>query len=130
MFNVGDQALANCKNCDSSLMPADRIGRSLIQHLLPGGVRFECRACGHKQYFWVHPTGSKQPELPEPHEVQALSHSPETDSKYPAGILKELKIENARLKKINKVLLTEIKRIQKEKRALKRVNSLLKKLQN
>lgn len=124
--DVDEHKLASCKNCGTSLSFADRIGRNLLQRLLMRSQRFQCRACGKKQFLVSLPK-RKPLDKPNPPDSQAVPVLTRTQQPQQPEVIKHLKIENARLTKVNEVLLMEIKRIQKEKRGLQKINSLLKK---
>lgn len=116
-----NHAITSCSRCGGKLTLADRISRNIIQKLLPHSGRFECRACGHKQFRL-----KLSPEYIPPKSANTAGNPnlPATEDET----LRKLKIANARLKKKNEVLLQELARVQKEKRALKKVNELLRKL--
>ncbi|MGV6815642.1 MAG: hypothetical protein ACWA44_00050 [Thiotrichales bacterium] len=121
-----NHAITSCSRCGGQLTLADRITRNIIQKFIPRSGRFECRACGHKQFRLklspeFHPaTPADAANNPNPPSLKLPATEEET--------LRKFKIANAQLKKRNEFLLQELARVQKEKRALKKVNELLRKL--
>lgn len=121
-----NHTITSCSHCGCELTLADRTSRNLIQKFIPRSGRFECRACGHKQ-FRLKLSHEYIPPMP----ADNAGNPNQPGLKTPATedeTLRKLKIANARLKKKNEVLLQELARVQKEKRALEKVNELLRKL--